>query len=88
MKSRMIKKINESHPPFIPFRLHYITITAISSINGNLTNTASSMTEDSQYSSREEMMRSHYLWPRKSQNHTIPVNLEAIQTTMIASKLF
>ena len=34
------------------------------------------------------MMRSHYLWPWKSQNHTIPVNLEAIQTTTIASKLF
>ena len=33
-------------------------------------------------------MRSHHLWPRKSQNCTIPVNLEAIQTTMIASKLF
>ena len=33
-------------------------------------------------------MRSHYLWPQKSQNHTIPVNLEAIQTTTIASKLF
>ena len=49
---------------------------------------ASSMTEDSQYSSREEMMRSHHLWPWKSQNRTIPVNLEAIQTTMIASKLF
>ena len=32
-------------------------------------------------------MRSHYLWPRKSQNHTIPVNLEAIQTTTITSKL-
>ena len=34
------------------------------------------------------MMRSHYLWPRKSQNRTIPVNLEAIWTTTIASKLF
>ena len=34
------------------------------------------------------LMRSHYLWPQKSQNHTIPVNLEAIQTTTIASKLF
>ena len=33
-------------------------------------------------------MRLHYLWPWKSQNCTIPVNLEAIQTTMIASKLF
>ena len=30
------------------------------------------------------LMRSHYLWPHKLQNHTIPVNLEA----MIASKLF
>ena len=34
------------------------------------------------------MMRLHYLWPWKSQNHTIPVNLEAIQTTMITLKLF
>ena len=34
------------------------------------------------------VMRLHYLWPWKSQNHTIPVNLEAIQTTMITSKLF
>ena len=34
------------------------------------------------------LMRSPYLWPRKLQNHTIPVNLEAIQTTTIASKLF
>ena len=34
------------------------------------------------------LMRSHYLWPRKSQNHTIPVNLEAIQTTTITIKLF
>ena len=34
------------------------------------------------------LMRSHYLWPRKLQNHTIPVNLEAIWTTTIASKLF
>ena len=34
------------------------------------------------------LMRLHHLWPRKSQNHTIPVNLEAIQTTMITSKLF
>ena len=33
-------------------------------------------------------MRLHYLWPWKSQNCTIPVNLEAIQTTIIASKLF
>ena len=33
-------------------------------------------------------MRSHHLWPRKSQNHTIPVNLEAIWATAIASKLF
>ena len=34
------------------------------------------------------LMRSHHLWPRKPQNHTILVILEAIQTTMIASKLF
>ena len=34
------------------------------------------------------LMRLHYLWPQKSQNHAIPVNLEAIQTTMFASKLF
>ena len=34
------------------------------------------------------LMRSHYLWPQKLQNHTIPVNLEAIQTSTIASKLF
>ena len=34
------------------------------------------------------MIRSHYIWPWKLQNCTIPVNLEAIQTTMIASKLF
>ena len=33
-------------------------------------------------------MRLHYLWPRTSQNHTIPVNLEAIWATMITSKLF
>ena len=33
-------------------------------------------------------MRSHYLWPLKLQNCTIPVNLEAIQTTTITSKLF
>ena len=33
-------------------------------------------------------MRLHHLWPRKLQNCTIPVNLEAIRTTMIASKLF
>ena len=33
-------------------------------------------------------MRLHYLWPWKSQNRTIPVKLEAIQTTMIATKLF
>ena len=84
----MMKKINELHPPFIPFRLHYITISAIDSINGDLTNMASSMTEDSQYSSREEMMRLHHLWPQKSQNHIIPVNLEAIRTTTIANKLF
>ena len=49
---------------------------------------ASSMTEDSQHSSKEEMMKSHHLWPWKLQNHTIPVNLEAIQTTTITSKLF
>ena len=34
------------------------------------------------------VMKSHYLWFRKSQNRTIPVNLEAIQTTTITSKLF
>ena len=34
------------------------------------------------------VMRLHYLWPQKSQNCTIPVNLEAIWTTTIASKLF
>ena len=34
------------------------------------------------------VMRSHYLWPRKLQNHTIAVSLEAIWTTMITSKLF
>ena len=34
------------------------------------------------------VMRSHHFWPQKSQNCTIPVNLEAIQTTMITSKLF
>ena len=33
-------------------------------------------------------MRSHYLWPQKLQNCTIPVNLEAIWTTMITNKLF
>ena len=33
-------------------------------------------------------MRSHHLWPRKLQNCIIPVNLEAIQMTMIASKFF
>ena len=33
-------------------------------------------------------MRSHHLWPRKSQNRIIPVNLEAIQMTTITSKLF
>ena len=75
-------------PPFIPFWLHYIPITAIDSIDGDLTNMAILMTEDSQYLSREGMMRSHYLWPWKSQNCTISVNLEAIWTTMIASKLF
>ena len=32
-------------------------------------------------------MRLHYLWPWKSKNCTIPVNLEAMQTTMITSKL-
>ena len=78
MKSRMMKKINELHPPGIPFQLHYIPITTINSINGDLTNMASSMTEDSQYSSREEIMRSHYLWPWKSQNCTIPVNFKTI----------
>ena len=88
MKNRMMKKIDELHLSFIPFQLHYIPITAINSINGNLTNTASSITEDSWYSSREEMMRLHYLWARKSQNCTIPVNLEAKWTTMIPSKLF
>ena len=34
------------------------------------------------------LMRSHYLWPWKLQNCTIAVNLEAIQTITIASKLF
>ena len=34
------------------------------------------------------VMRLHYLWPQKLQNHTILVNLEAIWTTTIASKLF
>ena len=34
------------------------------------------------------VMRLHYLWPWKSQNCTIPFNLEAIQITMIATKLF
>ena len=34
------------------------------------------------------VMRSHYLWPQKLKNCTIPVNLEAIQTSMIATKLF
>ena len=34
------------------------------------------------------VMRSHYLWPWKLQNCTIPVSLEAIQTTTITSKLF
>ena len=33
-------------------------------------------------------MRSHYLWPQKLPNHTIPVNLESTQTITIASKLF
>ena len=33
-------------------------------------------------------MRSHYLWPQKLQNCTISVNLEAMWTAMIASKLF
>ena len=40
------------------------------------------------YHNRYQVMRSHYLWLQKSQNCTIPVNLEAIWTTMIASKLF
>ena len=34
------------------------------------------------------LMRSHHLWPWKLQNRTIPVNLEAIQTTTISSRLF
>ena len=34
------------------------------------------------------LMRLHYLWPQKLQNCTIPVNLEAIWTTTIASKTF
>ena len=34
------------------------------------------------------LMRSHYLWPQKLQNHTISFNLEAIQITTIATKLF
>ena len=34
------------------------------------------------------VMRLHHLWPRKSQYCTIPVNLEAIWTTTITSKLF
>ena len=33
------------------------------------------------------VMRLHYLWPLKSQNCTIPVNLKAIQTTTITSYL-
>ena len=33
-------------------------------------------------------MRLHNLWPWISQNRTIPVNLEGIQTTTIAHKLF
>ena len=33
-------------------------------------------------------MRSHHFWPQKLQNRTIPVNLEAIGTTTIASRLF
>ena len=33
-------------------------------------------------------MRSHHLWPCKSQNCIIPVNWETIWTTTIASKLF
>ena len=37
---------------------------------------------------KNALMRLHHLWPQKSQNRTIPVNLEAIRTTMIASKLF
>ena len=50
-------------------------------------NIASSMTEDSQYLSREEMMRLHYLWPQKLQNCKITFNLEAIQITTITTKL-
>ena len=34
------------------------------------------------------LMRLHHLWPRKSQNHIIPVNWETIQMTTITSKLF
>ena len=34
------------------------------------------------------VMRFHYFWPWKSQNCTIPVNLEAIQNTTITTKLF
>ena len=34
------------------------------------------------------VMRLHYLWLQKLHDRTIPVNLEAIQTTTIASKLF
>ena len=34
------------------------------------------------------LMRLHYLWPQKLKNHIIPFNLEAIQITMIATKLF
>ena len=34
------------------------------------------------------LMRLHHLWPQKLQNCTIPFNLEAIQITMIATKLF
>ena len=36
----------------------------------------------------DPLMRSHHLWLQKLQNCTSPVNLEAIQTTMITSKLF
>ena len=34
------------------------------------------------------LMRLYYLWPQKLQNCMIPFNSEAIQTTMIATKLF
>ena len=37
---------------------------------------------------QELLMRSHYIWPQKLQNCTILFNLEAIQTTIITSKIF